>query len=87
MSRNVGTLQYVKFVKLGILIFSLSIDICHHQGRVESNQDPVGDAGRGQTVKSDAVAPTVNVTCLGGMVETGKCKNWRPGVVNSYLQL
>ena len=86
MSRNVGTLQYVKFVKLGILIFFLSIDICHHQGRVESNQDPVGTAG-GQIVSSDAAATTLNKTFSEGPVETGKCKNWIPPVVNSYLHL
>ena len=86
MSMNVGTLQDVICKKLHF-DNSLSINIFHHQGRVESNQDPVGDAGRGQMVKFDAVAPTVNVTCLGGTVETGKCKNWRPGVANSYLQL
>ena len=86
MSRNVGTLQYVEFVKLGILIFSLSIHICHHQGRVESNQDPVRTAG-GQMVSSDAAATTLNMTFSEGPVETGKCKNWIPPVVNSYLHL
>ena len=65
---------------------SLSIDMFHHQARVESHQGPVGDAG-GQMVRSDAVAPTVNLTCSGGAVETGKMQKNANNVVNLYLHL
>ena len=45
-----------------------------------SHQDPVGDAAECQMVSSDAVTTTVNMTCSGGTVESGKCNNCVPTV-------
>ena len=58
---------------------SRSIDIFHHQARVESHQGLVEDAG-GQMLRSNAV----NLICSGGTLETGKMQK---NVVNLYLHL